>query len=170
MGELIPDEQPVVSPPQDVAGEPVTATPPSDENAQFTDANEGAKTNQAVPVTESAISQEKSVPNAEDKYVKPEDLDLSKLGENVGEVLASATPEVQRLTFGENLVGKTFNPSNNPKVDKVKSLCAELADLVQSHGDPTIPVPHYTGIFYDGALDRILDAQMWAVKYITAIN
>ncbi len=33
-------------------------------------------------------------------------------------------------TFGEKLVGITFNPSGDHKVQRVKELCAELADLV----------------------------------------
>ena len=37
---------------------------------------------------------------------------------------------MRELTFGEKLVGLTFNPSGDEKVLKAKQLCAELADLM----------------------------------------
>lgn len=36
----------------------------------------------------------------------------------------------RELSFGERLVGLTFNPSNDPKVQRAKEICAELADLL----------------------------------------
>lgn len=38
--------------------------------------------------------------------------------------------EPQReMTYGEKAVGLTFNPSNDPTVDKVKKLYAEIIDI-----------------------------------------
>ena len=36
----------------------------------------------------------------------------------------------QELTFGEKLVGKTFNPSGDDKVARLKALAAEMSDIV----------------------------------------
>lgn len=189
MGELIPYEQPVVSPPQDVAGEPVTATPPSDENpAPTSDVNAGSNTNPQESVTESAISQGKEEavvnPNMEQAETSTTEATLPVQEESLGnvdaaymkkwndehgggaDVVNSTSEALPQLTFGEKLVGKTFNPSNNPDVDKVKSLCAELANLVVSH-DCSNSSGAFNVPFYQGALDRILDAQMWSVKYLT---
>lgn len=35
---------------------------------------------------------------------------------------------MSELTFGQRLVGLTFNPSGDDKVGRAKQLCAELAD------------------------------------------
>jgi hypothetical protein len=76
------------------------------------------------------------------------------------------------LTFGQRLVGITFNPSNNPKVDRAKQLCAELADLIQKdrmkynnvHSDEINPAEGY---IFSHAIGAILDAQMNVVKLLT---
>jgi len=36
----------------------------------------------------------------------------------------------RELSYGEKLVGINFNPSSDNKVDRVKALCAELADII----------------------------------------
>lgn len=51
----------------------------------------------------------------------------------------------ETLTFGEQLVGLTFNPSGNEKVQKAKELCAELADLVNQD---------YENPYYEGDLEK----------------
>lgn len=70
----------------------------------------------------------------------------------------------RELTFGEKLVGITFNPSNNEKVDRIKEICAELADIVNSdaagNGKMNSPIFHH-------AIGEILNAQMNAVKLVT---
>ena len=43
------------------------------------------------------------------------------------------TDERRELTYGEKLVGISFKPSNNEKVDRIKRLCAELADIVNDY-------------------------------------
>ena len=42
--------------------------------------------------------------------------------------------ETKEMTFGERLVGLTFNPSGDPKVNRAKQLCAELVDLIHPEG------------------------------------
>ena len=74
---------------------------------------------------------------------------------------------VQPLTFGQQLVGLTFNPSGDPKVQRAKELCAELADLVYENNkvlsvDNTVKhhLLHHT-------YGEILNAQMNVVKVLT---
>jgi hypothetical protein len=76
----------------------------------------------------------------------------------------------RELTFGEKLVGLTFNPSNDDKVGKAKKLCAELADLVNSsfyEGDQgNIPTSLKHQLFAH-TIGEILNAQMNVVKVLT---
>lgn len=70
----------------------------------------------------------------------------------------------QELTFGEQLVGKTFNPSGDDKVARIKALSAEIADIVNEHPSTNT----YCGNLIKGkALGEILNAQMNAVKHVT---
>ena len=74
-------------------------------------------------------------------------------------------------TFGEALVGLTFNPSGEDKVAKAKALCAELADLLNDSYDNAAPGtedhrPLYE-ILFTKAIGDILDAQMNVVKVLT---
>lgn len=79
------------------------------------------------------------------------------------------------LSFGEQLVGTDFNPSGDNKVKRLKQLAAEMANIVNEHDSPaaggdTQPGQHSSYLnatFKGGAIRRILDAQMWAVKHIT---
>lgn len=73
----------------------------------------------------------------------------------------------REMTFGEKLVGLTFNPSNDAKVQRAKELCAELADLVRDgnevlHQDNGVKhhLLHHT-------YGEILNAQMNVVKVLT---
>lgn len=78
--------------------------------------------------------------------------------------------EEQKLTFGEKLVGLTFNPSQNEKVDKAKRLFAEAADLLKDH---IIEVREKKGLsnigadIFSHAIGEILNAQMCTVKVLT---
>lgn len=69
-------------------------------------------------------------------------------------------------TFGQKLVGIHFNPSGDDKVAKAKLLAAQLADIVNDHDGPD-PKSYFNNTFKGGAIRRILDAQMWAVKHLT---
>ena len=110
----------------------------------------------ATESTSDSISQDADSPINEGRQEK----------DMIGSMPNIALQLVKELTFGEKLVGKTFNPSNNPNVDKAKALCAELADLLEFHYR-SVESTNLTGVVYRGAIDRILDAQMWAVKYLT---
>lgn len=74
--------------------------------------------------------------------------------------------ENKEFTYGQKLVGLTFNPSGDPKVQRAKELCAELADLVHDSTnlvEPTIMQQH----LYNHTMGEILNAQMNVVKLLT---
>lgn len=80
---------------------------------------------------------------------------------------ATEIMEISReMTFGEKLVGLTFNPSGDPKVQRAKELCAQLADLLNENADPNIDRP-LCRLLFDKAIGDILDAQMNVVKVLT---
>jgi hypothetical protein len=75
-------------------------------------------------------------------------------------------------TFGERLVGITFNPSNDPKVQRAKELCAELADLLNEYdrektdNGNAMSSTLYKNLFHH-TIGEILNAQMNVVKVLT---
>lgn len=73
---------------------------------------------------------------------------------------------MQVQSFGQQLVGLSFNPSGDPKVQRAKELCAELADLLQDHvsGRETSPFEQQ---LYNHTIGEILNAQMNVVKVLT---
>jgi hypothetical protein len=87
--------------------------------------------------------------------------------------------ESRELTFGEKLVGLTFNPSGDEKVQRAKELCAELADLLNNNyhnpyyeGDLELGfAPGYEDqlkeSLFQHAIGEILNAQMNVVKLLT---
>jgi hypothetical protein len=72
----------------------------------------------------------------------------------------------ETMSFGQQLVGLTFNPSGDPKVQRAKELCAELADLItddfysKGHSALADQLYHHT-------VGEILNAQMNVVKVLT---
>ena len=76
--------------------------------------------------------------------------------------------EIQKppLTFGEKLVGLTFNPSNDDKVGKAKKLCAELADLLNEHNQESDST-QFSQRLFSHTICEILNAQMNVVKVLT---
>jgi hypothetical protein len=74
--------------------------------------------------------------------------------------------ETKILSFGEQLVGIEFNPSNDAGVAKVKQLCAEIANILKdSYKDsPGSPVK---SLLFDHAVGELVSAQMAVVKVIT---
>ena len=74
--------------------------------------------------------------------------------------------ETRELTFGEKLVGLTFNPSGDVNVQRAKELCAELADLVKDEFTQSECSALQRQLF-DHAIGEILNAQMNAVKVLT---
>lgn len=73
--------------------------------------------------------------------------------------------ETRELTFGEQLVGVTFNPSGDPKVNKAKELCAALADLLQETNVGRESYLYTT--LFNHTIGEILNAQMNVVKVLT---
>jgi hypothetical protein len=74
--------------------------------------------------------------------------------------------EKRILTFGEQLVGLSFNPSGDEDVHRVKELAAEMAEILKRRysEDPKTPVK---SLLFDHAVGEILNAQMTVVKVIT---
>lgn len=70
-------------------------------------------------------------------------------------------------TFGQKLVGLTFNPSGDPKVQKAKELCAELADLLRDHYEEKEVTFELESRLFNHAIGEILNAQMNVVKVLT---
>ena len=68
-------------------------------------------------------------------------------------------------TFGEKLVGITFNPSADDKVGKAKRLCADLADLLNDDFESNTVGLKRTLFIH--AIGEILNAQMNVVKVLT---
>lgn len=73
---------------------------------------------------------------------------------------------VQQHKFGDLLVGRTFNPSNDPKVDRVKEICSELAEILKDSYTTSDKNP-VTSILFDQAVGAIVTAQMLVVKVVT---
>ena len=66
-------------------------------------------------------------------------------------------------------VGITFNPSADVNVNQIKSLMAQVFDIVEKSvpaDDGTIPTARKRKM-RDAALHEIVTAQMWAVKVVT---
>lgn len=82
-------------------------------------------------------------------------------------------PQTDRqLTFGEKLVGITFNPSNDNDVHKAKQLCALLADLAhEEYLEQTlsgrVPPSPLAEKLFNHTIGEILNAQMNVVKFLT---
>lgn len=77
--------------------------------------------------------------------------------------------DTRQMSFGEKLVGLTFNPSGDDKVAKAKKLCAELADLLNENCAPDLDEwnDYVKRMLRDHAFTAILDAQMNVVKVLT---
>lgn len=69
------------------------------------------------------------------------------------------------MTLGEYRVGITFNPGNNPAVDEIKRLTANLINVCHSHADK-VDDPE-VGRLLSLAMTHYEDAAMWAVKAVT---
>lgn len=72
--------------------------------------------------------------------------------------------ENKELTNGQKLVGYTFNPSNNVRVDKIKMLMAEVIDEIEL---TEITTEHQRETL-EFAKKQIVGAKMWAVESIFA--
>lgn len=74
--------------------------------------------------------------------------------------------ETRIPSFGEQLVGLSFNPSGDADVQRVKELAAEMAEILKrrytSDGRGALK-----SLLFDHAVGEILNAQMNVVKVIT---
>lgn len=100
-------------------------------------------------------------------HLIPSEETLSKLKDQLqnSDVL-QPKDTASKLTFGEQLVGITFNPASDDKVAKAKLLCADLADLLiedAQSSETTILKNQLREL----AINQILLAQMSAVKVLT---
>lgn len=80
------------------------------------------------------------------------------------------TDVAKGLSFGEKLVGLSFNPSGNLEVNRVKQICAELVDLLHEYKNVSYEVGTLTALkedIIDRAFMDILAAQMMSVKALT---
>lgn len=66
------------------------------------------------------------------------------------------------MTLGQNLVVKSFNPSQFPEVDLLKQKTAELIDFCDEH------LMHRDARWASEAITKFEEACMWAVKAATA--
>lgn len=70
----------------------------------------------------------------------------------------------RELTFGEKAVGLNFNPSNDPTVQKLKELYAQIIDVLNTdRGDNRDERARLASV----AITEAQGAQMWAVKAAT---
>jgi hypothetical protein len=69
------------------------------------------------------------------------------------------------ITYGQKLVGLTFNPSGDPKVAKIKQLYADIIDELHTLREQTTDAEKKR--HYSIAITEAQTAQMWAVKAIT---
>lgn len=72
---------------------------------------------------------------------------------------------MEELTFGQKAVGRNFNPSNDPFVDKMKQHYADIIDQLNELRNQTQDpeVKRLCSV----AITEAQTAQMWAVKAIT---
>ena len=77
----------------------------------------------------------------------------------------------RELTKGEYLVGITFNPGNNPKVDELKRKAADFIDAVEAlrNGEQAATKAQADQVARckSLAITHAEDAAMWAVKAAT---
>ena len=73
--------------------------------------------------------------------------------------------DLRALTFGEKAVGLTFNPSNDPTVQKLKELYAQIVDVCDSMRGTEQSKERMRLLSI--AITEAQGAQMWAVKAVT---
>lgn len=76
------------------------------------------------------------------------------------------------LTLGQHAVGIKFNPDENPAVKDIKERFASLIDDVINFHQLNLDAinnsdPYLTNTIQGESLRTMMDAQMWAIKYVT---
>lgn len=72
----------------------------------------------------------------------------------------------RELTYGEKSVGLTFNPSGDPMVQEFKESFAAIIDNLSKISIDAAHNPERLRLFIE-AINKAIDAQMWAVKATT---
>lgn len=72
----------------------------------------------------------------------------------------------QELTFGQQIIDVSFNPSGMLEVDTTKMMCAGLIDALANSFDNQQIAPMH-GKIIDHAIMKIVEAQMAVVKALT---
>ena len=78
--------------------------------------------------------------------------------------------EICQQSFGQKAVGLIFNPSNDPTVQKLKELYAEIIDVCNVARGLMPPAPgdsQERARLFSIAITEAQGAQMWAVKAAT---
>ena len=72
-------------------------------------------------------------------------------------------------TYGQRLVGLSFNPSNDSDVDHLKRVCADLIDMMAEVRQTAIAAGKDDQARYASiTITELQTTQMWLVKTITA--
>jgi hypothetical protein len=76
---------------------------------------------------------------------------------------------MHEMTFGEKAVGLTFNPSNDPNVQKIKEEFAVVIDTLADRraGNPGDEKNPEVARMLSVAITEAQTAQMWAIKAVT---
>lgn len=74
---------------------------------------------------------------------------------------------LREATYGEQAVGITFNPANDPTVQKIKELYAEIIDICDGERSKIETKPSEKARLLSVAITEAQTAQMWAVKGVT---
>lgn len=77
--------------------------------------------------------------------------------------------EAAQPKFGDLLVGRSFNPSDDARVDRIKEITSELAEILKESYTTSDKNP-VTSILFDQAVGAIVTAQMLVVKVVTFKN
>lgn len=98
------------------------------------------------------------MPNELESFSRPSEQNIADLGKE----------KTRQLTFGEKLVGITFNPAGDDSVAKAKRLFADAADLLYKEVQGKDgEISHLQSQLYEHAIGEILNAQMNVVKVLT---
>lgn len=79
---------------------------------------------------------------------------------------SGAIKETRIPSFGEQLIGVEFNPSQQEDVAKVKQMFAEIAEILKKNYQTESRHP-LKSLLFDHAVGEILNAQMSVVKVLT---
>lgn len=97
---------------------------------------------------------------------------MNETNEPISATLSKSAP-IQELTYGQKAVGLSFNPSNNPSVQTIKTQYASIIDSLNQAiaempvNDAGLPSNPERIRLYKIAITEAQSAQMWAVKAIT---